>query len=394
LGSQDAGYTLKAVPLTAEEIEQYYYGFANEIIWPLFHDMQSRCNFDPTYWDAYQAVSRKFAQVIASNIEDGDYLWIQDYHLMLVAKELRSLGVTGRIGFFLHTPFPSPDIFSKLPWRSQVLRALLDYDLIGFQTARDRNNFVRCTESLIRNVDCDTRRQVCLSMDFASYARQAAGSVVSERARQLRETMPGSQLILGVDRLDYSKGIPQKLRAFREALEHYPDLAGRVTLVQLTVPSREDIPEYKRLKNEVTSLVSEINGKLAQADWIPVNYLFRNLGLSELLAYYRSADIALITPLKDGMNLVAKEYCASQIDGNGVLILSEFAGTAAQLRRNAVLVNPYDIEGMAGAIYRAYNMSLEERQSRMRRMRNSVQRRDIFWWVDSFLRTASGLEAD
>ena len=403
IGSQDAGYMLKPVLLTAEEVDQYYFGFSNEIIWPLFHDMHSRCNFDPAYWNMYQAVNLKFAQVIAQNTGINDYIWVHDYHLMLVAKELRSMGLEQKVGFFLHTPFPPLDIYMKLPWRSQILEALLEYDLVGFQTRRDRNNFIQCAEALIKDIHYDARRQVStitvpnreikvgifpISIDFKEFARQAAARSVAERASQLYEAIPNCQILLGVDRLDYSKGIPEKLRAFRNALERFDDLHGNVSLVQIVVPSREDIPEYQELKAEIEGFVSEINGKFTQPGWIPIHYMFRSLDWIELLAYYRAADIALVTPLKDGMNLVAKEYCGAKVDRNGVLILSEFAGAATQLRRSSLLVNPYDIEGTANAIHRAYNMSTGERRSRMRRLRTSIAKRDIFWWLDFFLRAA------
>jgi trehalose 6-phosphate synthase len=228
-----------------------------------------------------------------------------------------------------------------------------------------------------------------ISIDFNEFAQQAASSTVAERVRQLREALPNRQIILGVDRLDYSKGIPAKLRAFRNTLERFDDLQGKVALIQIVVPSREHIVEYQELKSEIEGLVSEVNGKFTQSGWIPIHYMFRSLDRAELLAYYRAADIVLVTPLKDGMNLVAKEYCAANTDENGVLILSEFAGAAAQLRRNSLMVNPYDIEGVANAIHRAYNMSSDERRSRMRRLRKSIRKRDIFWWVDSFIRAAT-----
>lgn len=403
IGSQDAGYMFKPVLLTAEEVDQYYFGFSNEIIWPLFHDMHSRCNFDPAYWNMYQAVNRKFTQVIAQNTGMNDYIWVHDYHLMLVAKELRGMGLEHKIGFFLHIPFPPLDIYMKLPWRSQILEALLEYDLVGFQTRRDRNNFIQCAEALIKDIHYDARRQVStitvpnreikvgifpISIDFKEFAQKAAAKSVAERASQLYEAIPNCQIILGVDRLDYSKGIPEKLRAFRNALERFDDLHGNVSLVQIVVPSREDIPEYQGLKAEIEGFVSEINGKFTQSGWIPIHYMFRSLDWIELLAYYRAAEIALVTPLKDGMNLVAKEYCGAKVDRNGVLILSEFAGAATQLRRSSLLVNPYDIEGTANAIHRAYNMSTDERRLRMRRLRTSIAKRDIFWWLDFFLRAA------
>jgi trehalose 6-phosphate synthase len=314
------------------------------------------------------------------------------------------MGVENKLGFFLHTPFPSPDIFIKLPWRSQILGALSEYDLLGFQTQRDKNNFIHCTEALVKGIHVDARRQVSviampqrevrvgafpISIDFKEIARQAALESVTSRTAQFRENMGKRQIILGMDRLDYSKGIPERLLAFKDALERFDDLRGRVTLVQIVVPSREDILEYKDLKAEIEGLVSGINGRFTQTGWVPIHYMYRNLERTELLAYYRAADMALVTPLKDGMNLVAKEYCAANIDKNGVLILSEFAGAATQLRRNALLVNPYDIEGVADAIYRAYNMSKGERRLGMLRLRKAVARRDIFWWVDCFLRAAA-----
>jgi len=403
-GGKDTGYALISVMPTGEEVDKYYFGFSNEIMWPLFHDLQSRCNFDPAYWHAYQGVNRKFAEVIAENAKTNDFIWVHDYHLMLVAKELRGVGVESKLGFFLHIPFPPLDMFIKLPWRSEILRGLLEYDLVGFQTLRDRNNFVHCVETLIRHLHIDARKKVStfttpqrevrvgafpISIDFKEFAQQAAHGPVVTRAKELREAVPGRQVILGIDRLDYSKGIPERLRAFGNALEQFDDLRGDVSLVQIVVPSREDIPEYLGLKAEIEGLVSEINGRFTQSGWIPIQYMFRSLERNELLAYYRAGDIALVTPLKDGMNLIAKEYCAANIDNNGVLILSEFAGAATQLRRNALLVNPYDIEGMADAIYRAYNMDTDERQLRMRRLRQSIGKRDIYWWVESFLEAAT-----
>jgi trehalose 6-phosphate synthase/phosphatase len=400
MGSKSTGYTLKPVMLTGEEINRYYFGFSNEILWPLFHSLHLRCNFDPAYWSTYRAVNRKFAQVIAENARANDYIWVHDYHLMLVAQELRAIGVECKVGFFLHIPFPPRDIFAILPWRSQILEALAEYDLVGFQTMRDRNNFIHYVEGLIKGLHVDARRQVCriampqresrvgafpIGIDFKGFARQAANETVSERARQLRGAIADRQIILGVDRLDYSKGIPERLRAFGSALRRFDDLHGKVTLVQIAVPSREYVPAYQALKAEIESLVGEINGKFSQSGWIPIHYMFRSLERAELLAYYRAAHIALVTPLKDGMNLIAKEYCAANIDRNGVLVLSEFAGAAIELRKGALVVNPYDIEGVADAIYRAYCMSTSERQSRMRKLRESVAKRDIFWWVDFFL---------
>lgn len=409
VASMKVGYELRPVTLTDEEIDGFYYGFSNEIVWPLFHDLQSRCNFDPSYWNTYRDVNRKFVRVITESTRPGDYLWVHDYHLMLLAPELRLKGFRGEVGFFLHIPFPPLDLFVKLPWRFQILRALLEYDLIGFQTSRDRRNFIQCIRTLIRDVDVEGRGRVMLvraggreirvgvfpvGIDYRSFSRDAGAKEVAEAAWYIHEHLPERQIILGVDRLDYSKGIPDRLEAFRTALIRYPDLCGKVSLVQVVVPSRENIPEYQLLKTEIEQLVSQINGEFTESGWIPIHYVFRSLSRTELLAHYRTAEIGLVTPLKDGMNLIAKEYCACSLEENCVLILSEFAGAAAQLQRGALLVNPYDVEGVADAIHRALNMNAVERRLRMRRLRQSVRRHDIFWWVDSFLQAAIARHLD
>ncbi|MDP2719067.1 MAG: trehalose-6-phosphate synthase, partial [Dehalococcoidia bacterium] len=233
-----------------------------------------------------------------------------------------------------------------------------------------------------------------ISIDFDKFARTAVETAVTEKVNQFCQAIVNCKIILGVDRLDYSKGIPQKLRAFGNVLERYPELQGGITLVQIVVPSRQDIPEYKELKAEIEGLVSQINGKFSQPGWVPVQYIFRSLEFHDLIAYYRAADIALVTSLKDGMNLVAKEYCAANVDNNGVLILSEFTGAAAQFKKNSLLVNPYDIEGVADAIFKAFNMGAVERISRMRKLRNAIKKRDIFWWVERFLQTATAIKND
>jgi trehalose 6-phosphate synthase len=401
--TRDSGFTFKPVSVTAEENKKYYCGFANEISWPLFHDFPSRCNFDPSYWSSYQKVNRKFAHVIQKNLADGDYIWVHDYHLMNVGRELRTLGVKDNIGFFLHIPFPPLDIFLRLPWRFQLLRSLLDYDLIGFQTLRDRRNFIQCVRTLIRGIhvqgkgrvlavrfgDRDVRVGVFpISIDFHEFANLAATEDVADQAWYIHEHLPEVQILLGVDRLDYTKGIIERLQAFRNALFRYPELRERVILVEVVVPSRREIPEYEDLKIEIERLVGDINGQFTRASWVPIHYHFRSLNRTELVAYYRTAEIALITPFKDGMNLISKEYCAASIEENGALILSEFAGAAGQLQKGALLVNPHDTEGVADAIYQAFKMSQNERRERMKKLRGSIRKQDIYWWVDSFLQAA------
>ena len=406
---RDSGYTLHPVHLSASEREDYYYGFANEIVWPIFHDLQTLCNFAPQYWRGYCQVNRKFAQTIAQHYQVGDYIWVHDYHLMKVGEELEAFGITCATGFYLHIPFPSLDIFLKLPWRMEILRALLRYDLLGFQTLRDRRNFAQCVSTIIPDAKIEGEGQVIIvqlgnrtvrlggfpiSIDFNEFATQAQQPEVVDLARHFHENLPKRQVVLGLDRLDYTKGIPYRLDAFRSTLQHHPELHGKISLVQIVVPSREDIREYSDLKTEIERTVGQINGQFTQSGWIPVHYIFRGLDRVELLAYYRACEIGLVTPLKDGMNLVAKEYCACNVDENGVLILSEFAGAAAQLQEGAILVNPYHIEAVAEAIYRATQISPDERCTRMRKLRQSIQEHDIFWWVDSFLRAAFSKHLD
>jgi len=405
--SEHLSYQLEQVPLSEEAMDGYYRGFANEIIWPLFHDVQTRCRFDPNYWEVYQDVNHKFAQAVANCVTDGDYIWVQDYHLMLVAGYLRTLGIEQRLGFFLHTPFPPVDVFVKLPWRQQIIEGLMAYDLLGFQTLRDRNNFLACAEALL-NIDVPEQKQQIatiehgqrrigvghfgISIDFNEFDQLARTPEVVERVKTLREGMIDGKHLLGVDRLDYSKGIPERLEAFQSALERFPELCGKTTLVQIVVPSRADIPEYQRLRTQIEELVSRINGEFGQPGWMPIHYMYRSLDRSELVALYQVADVALITPLKDGMNLIAKEYCASNVDSDGVLILSEFAGAATQLGEQALLVNPYDVNGVSDAIHQACTMQREERRTRMTSLRQIIRDQDIFWWLDTFLDVAFATE--
>ncbi len=407
--SVETGYGLVPVPLGKEEIDDYYYGFSNEIIWPLFHDLQSRCRFKPRYWYRYLEVNKKFADCIKENASPNDYIWVHDYHLMHVAFFMRRMGLDQPKGFFLHIPFPPVDIFLKLPWRKKVLEALLHFDLLGFQTMRDKRNFLNSLSALLPHVRIRRRGAISdasfdgrsvrigafpISIDYKSFARESASKEVSEAAWYLHEALPDRQVILGVDRLDYTKGIPERLYAFSNALERFPELRMRVSFVQVVVPSRSEVPEYQELKREIERIVGEINGRFTQSGWVPIHYLYRSLDRIQLLAYYRLAEIALITPLKDGMNLVCKEYCACNLEKKGVLILSEFAGAAAQLHRGALMVNPYDIEGVSKAIFTAYSMPFEERSRRMKLLRRAVRRKDIFWWVNSFLTAAFAKNLD
>lgn len=403
----DAGYTLKPVPLTEDEVDKYYHGYSNESVWPLFHDLPSLCEFEPEYWHTYVKVNRKFAEALAHECLSDDFVWIHDYQLMDVAHHARENACTADLAFFLHIPFPAPDIFMKLPESHAILSSLLAYDLVGFQTRRDRRNFVQCVRTLMKNarVQVEGHLHVVrleeremrvgdfpIGIDAAGFAARAAAPEVQARLASIRTRFEGRQIVLGVDRLDYTKGIPQRLRAFANFLERYPEVRERVNLFQVVVPSRMGIPKYDELKLEIERMVGEINGRYSQLGWVPVHYFFRSLDATELLAFYRAADIALVTPLKDGMNLVAKEYCACNLEEDAVLILSQFAGASAQLGRAALVVNPYDVEQTADAIYNAFCMAAGERRYRIRRLRRNVQAQDVFWWVDSFMKAAIAKE--
>ena len=406
--SQNNPYQLQNVPLSQEEVQQYYYGFSNQVLWPLFHGLPEKCRFQEEYWQTYQAVNEKFARKVAEISEPNDYIWVQDYHLLCLAKELEKTGSNRKTGFYLHTPFPSPENFFKLPWREELLRALLKYSLIGFQTHWDLENFCRCLEYFdpgtsrtnkgsLASIHCG---QSCfkagvfpISIDFDEFSglpdvRPRKHSPKNEEKQNKVQT------ILGVDRLDYSKGIPERLQALEKALLQYPELRERIRLVQVVVPSRESIEEYQQLKNEIEYLVGSINGRWSTMNWSPIQYMHGSLPRQKLVAAYRRADIALVTPLRDGMNLVAKEYCASKNDGNGVLILSEFAGSAIQLKEAAILVNPYDINNVADAISRAFHLPLSRRTKMMHQAREKIRQEDVHWWLDSYLEAALKTSAE
>lgn len=403
---EDSAYRIEPVWLSEEERDDYYYGFSNEILWPLLHELQGRYHFDPDYWDAYSSVNRKFAERLAGVLEPDDYLWAHDYHLMRVARELRELGVTTPTGYFLHTPFPAPDLYVKLPWRHELLESLLHYDLLGFQTLRDRGNFLDCVRRFVPDVAMEGEGSVVsvrfdgrtirvgafpVSVDVDEFDRVARTDEVEEHMAHIRGNLPDREILFSVSRLDYTKGIPGQLKAFRAALERHEELRGRVSLVTLVVPSREGIPEYEELHSDVEELVGEINGRFAREGWVPVHYMYRSLSRPELVAYYRAASVMLVTPLRDGMNLVAKEYCVVNRDGDGVLLLSEFAGAAAQLQDDALLINPYDTVGTADVIAAALEMEPRERRRRMEQLGRSIEQQDIYWWVENFFRAA---EAD
>lgn len=414
---QEGGYPLRPVLLTENEERGCHQGFSGEVIWPLFHDCPLECNFDPAYFRAYRRVNRKFARAAAKALAPagagGGFLWVHNYPLMNVGAELRRLGSRARTAFFLHLPFPGPDMFVKMPWRDSLLAGLLAYDQVGLQTPRDLVNFLDCVRLLAPGTElspCDaglwnvrgrteegdfdvTVGAFPIGIDFRDFAERAARPETAARAAALTKSLRGRRMVLGIDRLDRAKGIPEKLRAFAEALARNPELEEEVVLVQIVVPSREELPRHAALRAEIERLVGEINGRFGRLGWTPIHYAYRALAAEELLAHYRAADVLLITPLKEGMNLVAKEYCAADLDEKGALVLSEFAGAAAQLADGALLVNPHDVGATARTLVRALDLPAAERASRMRRLRDRVRREDVSWWAGSFLTAGAGATA-
>lgn len=403
----ELGCSFKPVALSAELVEGFYYGFSNETLWPLFHDLLGHAEFNESKWRSYQQSNEIFADVLSESVKHDHIVWVHDYQLILVGEHLRRRGMANPLVYFLHIPFPSPDIYARLPWRAEILRAMLAYDLVGFQSKKDLRNFARCVAEYIPDATVKSAggdRLITwqgrtiragafpISIDARDFDHKARAKDVQDAAWYIHENFGDQMLIIGVDRLDYTKGIPIKFRALERALEKYPDLIGKISLIQLVVPSRQDIPEYAMWKEKLDQLAGEINGRFALRGWVPVHYMYRSLPMTELLGYYRACEISLITPLRDGMNLVCKEYCASSVDENGVLILSEFAGAAPQLKDGALIVNPHDLEAVADAIHRAYVMSREERQTRMHKLREGIMRNDVFKWVRDFLASVERLE--
>lgn len=397
------GFDMEFVPLRRQEVVDYYEGACNEVLWPLFHDQQREVYTEPAFWQSYRQVNARFGEVAARVAQPDDLVWIHDYHLGLAGASMRAAGVHSRLAFFLHIPFPPEDIFLKLPWRQEFLDGLLEYDLVGFQTLRDRRNFVQCVKALRKDAWITGKGHVVearvggrrvrlgafpIGIDYWEFRDAARTPETAEAARLLREGLNAEFMILGLDRLDYTKGIPLRMRAFRVMLESHPEMLGRVALVQAVIPSRTDIRKYHDLHQDIERLVSAVNGRFSRAGWVPIHYYFRSFSREELLAHYRAADVALVTPLKDGMNLVCKEYLACQGRSDGVLVLSEFAGAAAQLDDGALLVNPFDTEGVAEAIHRALTLPPAERRRRMARMRRVLQERDVHWWLEDFVQAA------
>jgi alpha,alpha-trehalose-phosphate synthase [UDP-forming]/trehalose-phosphatase len=375
--------------------DRFYAGLCNGSLWPLLHGFPTRLRYRDDDWLTYEAANRAYAIAALKLAAPDAAIWLHDYHLLLGGRELRALGHSGPIGLFLHVPFPPLDVFETLPWAADVLRALLDCDVVGFHTRRWADNFISCArqivgatshgDDLIGLGDRTTRVAVIpVGIDPAAFAGDIHRSP-SDTFGELQASLGIRRLILGVDRLDYTKGIPERLEAFGRLLETFPEWRRKVSMIQVSVPSRADVPEYADLRQRVENLVGRINGELGEADWVPVRYLYRSYDRTALAQLYRSADVALVTPLRDGMNLVAKEYIASQDpEDPGVLVLSRFAG-AAELMTDAVLTNPFHTDGVARDLDLALRMPLDQRIRRWRSCQDEVEHNTAQRWASCFL---------
>jgi len=383
------------VDISRTELKRFYQGFCNGTTWPLYHGAVREPEYHRTWWRSYVAVNKRFAQRTAEAAAPKAVVWIHDYHLQLVPALLRELRPDLRIGFFLHIPFPPEELFGRLPWRRQIVEGMLGADVIGFQTQDGAQNFVSLAK---RHADAKTQggRVIAhahtvhvgafpISIDFDRYDSMARDEDVVKRYTEIHQQLGrGRKIILGVDRLDYTKGIDVRLRALWEVLSRRRQSIRGCVMIQLAVPSRERVPEYRELRSRVEELVGQINGEFGEVGKAPVHYIHREQPFKELVALYRAADVMLVTPFADGMNLVAKEYVATRHDNTGVLILSEFAGAARELR-TALQVNPHDVDGLAETLDLALSLPRKEAARRMRRMRDVVRRHTVYDWADFFI---------
>lgn len=384
-------YRLERLKLSEAEVRDFYYGFSNRALWPMSHYFIGRARYLRSSWSAYQAVNRRFAQAAVQRYQEGDLIWVHDYQLALVPKMIREALPNARIGFFWHIPWPSSEVFRTLPWDREVLEGMLGADLIGMHTEDYVRHFrsgcaialgAETTPQGVRHAGRLSRvvsRPIGIETEvFESIASSPEVEAASERIRQGLQTM----MLLGVDRLDYTKGIPERLEAFDAFLDAYPDFKRQVTMVQVAVPSRERVESYRQLRVQVEGLVGRINGKHAESGWSPIHYIYRGLSREELIAHYRAADVMLVTPLRDGLNLVAKEFVASSRDG--ALILSKFAGASSEMPE-AIHVNPYDHDGLAQQLMQAMRMPLDEKKARLHQLRSRLKQSNLRAWSENFL---------
>lgn len=392
-----ANVTVAKVDLEAQDVEEYYNGYANKTLWPLFHHRIDLTAYERSYDAGYARVNRRFAEALRALVAPDDLIWIQDYHLAPLAKELRALGVTNRIGFFLHIPWPARRLLTTLPGHRKLVEAMFHYDLVGFQTRDSLTAFTAYLHDEVGAPEPDRDGAISafgrktrvgafpIGITAEDFAQAAVSPTGEDSFQRMQESLAGRQMVLGVDRLDYSKGLEERFTAYEQFLESYPDQLERVFMLQIATLSRNDVHAYQDLRARLDAVSGRINGRFGTVDWVPLRYVNNGYRQDELAGIYRAAAVALITPLRDGMNLVAKEYVASQDPENpGVLILSRFAGAATQMT-DALIVNPYDRHETADAIQLALAMPLDERRDRWRRLMQGVSTENTLAWRESFL---------
>ena len=400
----DGPLTFATLDLSRQDFNEYYIGYANRVLWPLFHYRSSLVEFSRRYLAGYLRVNALFARILAPMLSPNDLVWVHDYHLIPLGEELRKLKCPQPIGFFLHTPFPAAEMLRVLPNHRDLARSLCAYDVVGFQTQSDLDGFrdyllrwasgEEVAKGVLQAFGRIVRVQVFpIGIDVEAVSAQAAQADGSRHLRRLQQSLNDRALIIGVDRLDYSKGLTARFQAYSHLLEAYSQVRGQTVLIQIAPPSRSEVPEYQDIRASLAAVAGQINSRFGEFDWTPLRYINKSFSHHILTGFFRASRIALVTPLRDGMNLVAKEYVASQPpDDPGVLVLSCFAGAARELR-DAVIVNPFDIEGMAEAILQSLNMPLGERKERWAVMMNVLERNNITAWRENFVRALSATDA-
>lgn len=389
---EDPAFRVERLPLSEQEIRNYYYGFSNRILWPLCHYFNEQMDIQHAYWDDYRSVNRRFAEATAKNFQTGTAVWVHDYHLMLVPAMLREQQPQAHIGFFFHIPWPAPEEWAILPWANELVEGLLGADVVGFHTERYCANFLAAAEELAgarveegsvfwkgREVRVEAHP---IGIDSKRFIELAENQDTREEAERIRQDTASEFLLLGVDRLDYTKGVPERLLGFEHFLKNNPEYHERVTFFQISAPSRTRIESYQQLKRSVDEIAGRINGTFMRGDWVPVRYLYRSHGQEELVAHYLAADAMLITPFRDGMNIVAQEFALTA--ERGLLILSHLTG-AAEVLDASILVNPYDIVSISDAIAEAVRTPVAERRERMAGLRQRVIELDVHRWAEGFL---------
>jgi trehalose 6-phosphate synthase len=394
------GITTATIDLDQHDIDEYYNGYANRTLWPLFHYRVDLAEYDRSFGSGYERVNHRFAETLAPLIEADDLIWVHDYHLIPLGDDLRRRGVQNRIGFFLHIPWPPSRLLTSLPFHERLVRSLFAYDLIGFQTEEWLESFLHYAEhELGAAMDGDgivrfEGRSVKVAafpigIDHDEFRKAAESDIAQEAYRRLRQSAEGKHVIIGVDRLDYSKGLEERFNGYRRFLEEHEECRGKVFLLQIAPPSRGEVDTYEAIRERLDELSGRINGEFAEVDWVPIRYVNQGYPREELAGFYRAAEIGLVTPLRDGMNLVAKEYVAAQDpDDPGVLILSRFAGAALQLK-DALLVNPYSKDEISDAIETALDMPKAERVRRWQAMMASVRDENVVAWREDFVASLS-----